>query len=268
MTLGIGVMSFDRPHYLSFALEALQANDLGGCDVWLFQDGWQCHLTGKQMGSPGGVAECLELFRSAFPGGYVVEQERNIGIALNRLILLDTLAERYEAFLLIEDEVIVAPHYVAVIRKLLADFAAETDIGFLCSPVGPTDGQNPNALYRVASANCAIATRRAWFAPVRERYEEFVEVWRQYPYVPHMSYWQIMLDRYGDRMLCSSDVALSWCANEVGRYAWTLGAPRTRSIGVKGVHRTPEIFNQRRMGEVILREYEGELTELWAKVAP
>jgi len=37
MTLGIGIMSFDRPDYLRGTLHGLMTNDLTDCDVWLFQ---------------------------------------------------------------------------------------------------------------------------------------------------------------------------------------------------------------------------------------
>lgn len=265
--LGIGVMAFDRPHYLSETLAALAANDLRGCDVWLFLDGAICPFTNEERAKQDDIDACAALFQSAFPRGRVVRQEYNAGIARHRLAVLETLAHWYGAFIQLEDDVVLAPRFIALARKLLAEHAADGDVGIIASPIAPPTSPDwqPNALYQKQAHVSAVMARREWFAPVLALYRQYCDLIAGYPYTPHEPYQDAVEALIGGGKPCSSDGALWWATEESGRLTWVMGAPRAKSIGVEGVHSRPSIYERLHMGDVVLRDYEGEMEMRWEK---
>jgi len=269
--IGIGIMSFDRPHYLGPMLQSLGANDLTDCEVWLFQDGRECHVTGRQMARQEDIAECVGLFEQAdLPLGRVVAHTHNLGIGLNRLALYNALMRNYDSFIQLEDDVVLAPGFVALMHKLLSDFADNEDVGLIRSSLRPCDDiEKTYCILRDATwwaAFGAFGTRSEWFASVLAQYERYCDVIRPYPYTPHEDYAGLVTKLIGPDTVPSSDGALIWATDTTRRYPWTIPMPRARSIGAHGVHCRPEIFERLRMHEVILRDYPNELAIEWQKV--
>lgn len=264
--LAIGVMAFDRPHYLAETLASLKANDLTNCDVWLFQDGANCHLRGNPKAKQEDLDKCAMLFADSFPDGWVIRHDDNIGIAQNRLALFEYLAD-YPAFIQLEDDVVVAPQFVSLARHLLGQFAEDIDVGFIGSGIvkNSRDWWQPNTIYRQVMAISAIFARKEWFAPVLKLYKEYCWTIKDYPYTPHEPYMEKVAWLIGKNLPASSDGALMWATQKTEHYSWVMGAPRARSVGVWGVHCRPEIYKRKGMGELVLREYDGELETAWHK---
>jgi len=265
MKLGIGIMSFDRPDYLRGALHGLMTNDLTDCDVWLYQDGAICHATGRAMAKQMDIEASVRAFEEYWPRKVVI-QKYNIGIALNRLALLEFLNREYPAFIQLEDDVVMARNCVRVMRHLLAQFANADDMGLIVSPLVAVAGRDPLQLYpRVPLCTTCFAARREWFTPVLSRFRQYCAVIGQRPYTPHEDYREEIEALIGSDQPCSSDGALRWASDGCGRLAWVMGAPRTRSIGVMGLHSRPEIYARHCLGDVVLRDYAGETGELWGR---
>ncbi len=265
MKLGIGIMSFDRPDYLREALHGLMTNDLTGCDVWLFQDGATCHVTGEARAEQADLDASVRAFEEC---GFerVVRHDHNISIALNRLSVLEQMSERYEGFIQLEDDVVMARNCVRVMRHLLAQFAGADDMGLIASPLAVSEEErDPNWLYPGPVISSCFATRREWFAPVLARYRQYCAVIGDRPYTPHEAYREEVGALIGTDLPCSSDGGLWWAAEGCGRCFWSMGAPRTRSIGVEGLHSRPEIYAKHCLGDVVLRDYVGETEEPWGR---
>ena len=264
MRLGIGVMAFDRVDYLRECLRALKQNDLTDCDIYLFQDGVRCHLTGTMRGNAAKINESMQMFRRFFPEGKVVYQNNNVGIALNRLRMLETLLDRYEGFVALEDDAVISPNFVAIARHLTDQFANDTDIGLIRSPLMPQTAP-PNEINLNSAHVGAMFTRRNWFQPLLGKYIAYCRMISAYPYTDQRE-WHRAVMMVFEKPITSSDAALEHAASEVHKHCWALGQPRARNIGKQGQHFRPEIFKRFRMGEVELKVYPDELTQPWAKV--
>jgi len=261
---GIGILSFNRPVYLRATLQGLKSNDLTDCDVWLFQDGAVCEFTGAVRANQADLDECVKAFKeSGFSN--VVRHEYNISIARNRLALLQCLSADYSIFMQLEDDVVMARHCVQIMRHLLEQFADKQDMGMIVSGLMDIADNDSLCLYREQLHISCFATRREWFAPVLVRFLQYCEAigGQEYPahnWIPEAK------ALIGSKLPPSSDGGLSWAATVSGRLVWTLGRPRTRGIGVMGMHFRPEIYERLKLGEVVLRDYEGETEVEWQRI--
>jgi hypothetical protein len=123
-TLPVCIISFDRPHYLEPTLLALRdsmrAAGMTG-PVLLFQDGAFNRHSGYDKTDPERIRRSVQVFRAIFPAGVVMGSAgENLGIARNiyraeRWVFDD---EGYDCGLFFEDDLVVSPGYMQVMRKL------------------------------------------------------------------------------------------------------------------------------------------------------
>lgn len=74
------LISYNRPTLLKRTLSALAAQSVRQWQITLCQDG---PIDARDSNEKSAIRECVEAFRSTFPGGEIIESPRNLGIGLN-----------------------------------------------------------------------------------------------------------------------------------------------------------------------------------------
>jgi hypothetical protein len=132
--LAIVIFSFDRPDYLEPVLASLLAQtDLDGTGIHMFQDGAVNAFSGVRRAADEDVEACAELFERMVPAGTLHRSEPNIGECF-----MKDRAERhvfrelgFDRALFLEDDLVLCPWYVEVIRALLARFEKQPRVGMV-----------------------------------------------------------------------------------------------------------------------------------------
>lgn len=175
----IAVISYNRPDLLERFLASLKQQTVAvdPARVTLFQD----------HGDPA-EADCVKVFRGAFPEGAVFQAEQNLGVALN----IDR-AERYvfetlgaEVAYFFEDDLILGPHYLEALGQL-ADFAlGEKRVSYVAA-YGSHRTQAAEQAER--SSELVLMDHKWGFALTRRQWERqkpviepYLEIIRQRPY--------------------------------------------------------------------------------------
>ena len=135
MKYPIGIVSFDRPHYLAEHLKSLSAQAgrvLSGREIHLFQDG---AATGQhRYANQDNIDECIRLFRKTFPRGFVHTSEENIGHIRNVLRMEEFFfagTAQWPAAMFFEDDLVVSRHYVSAMDRLIAHALEAGDVSYV-----------------------------------------------------------------------------------------------------------------------------------------
>lgn len=117
--MAVWVPCFNRPAYLASCLRSLAAEPeiaRGEIDVFLFADGGDSRQN-----------DCVDVAkRAGIPSLTIVRREAALGCGLNLIEAREQLYSLgYKQWLLVEDDVVVAPHYVRLMSRLW-DWAARS----------------------------------------------------------------------------------------------------------------------------------------------
>ena len=117
--IGVGIVSFNRPYYLRRLLKSLEAQTELDTDFHLLQDGAVNRFSAIRRANDFDIEACVKLFeRARLPAKQVHLQETNVGTAINQREGINWLAEHYERIMIIEDDVILSPHWFRLARVL------------------------------------------------------------------------------------------------------------------------------------------------------
>ena len=123
MKIGIGIISWNRPKYLKQLINSLENNNLKDCDFYLFQDGYTCKFTNKEVANPKNISDSIKVFHdSKLPNKNYHIRDKNVSIAINQFEAMNFLSLHYNKFIFLENDVIVSPNFIAVMKKLLNQF--------------------------------------------------------------------------------------------------------------------------------------------------
>lgn len=175
----IAVISYNRPDLLERFLTSLRQQTVAvdPARVALFQD----------HGDPA-EADCVAVFRAAFPEGEVFQADRNLGVALNidraERHVFETLGSEVAYFF--EDDLILGPHYLEALGQL-ADFALNED---RVSYVAAYGAHRTDAAEQAERASELVPMEHKWgFALTRRQWERqkpiidpYLDIIRQRPY--------------------------------------------------------------------------------------
>ncbi len=263
--LTIALLSFDRPDYLRRVVRSLVAQLIPGDEVFLFQDGGWNPFSGNRKALESAIDACVRVFSSPRRRLETVERRVfrspiNLGIAGNY-----RRAEQYvfealgrDAAVLLEDDLVLGPHYLEAIADLLAIGAEEPRIGYV-SAYGdlwaPLREQRKLAdqLIPMHENWGAALTRASWLAqrPVRERYWELVKEvdYSQRDYEAIFALYQGM----GYRCRVASQDASRWVAClAAGMARLTTATCHAQYIGAVGEHAREHLFERWRLGRAKL----------------
>ncbi|MEW6632393.1 MAG: hypothetical protein AB1440_16115 [Pseudomonadota bacterium] len=246
----IAILSFDRPDYLRRVLYSLRPQ-IGEQDrVVLFQDGGWNRWSERGKGSAELIARCISLFRKSVPWGEVVESPENLGIALNyeraERHMFESLAAERALFL--EDDLVLSPNYLRVIRQLLDIADQDRRIAYVAAygdlwASRQSQRRRAHDLIPMHENWGAALTRQAWLAerPFRKRYLELVGDC-DYSRRDHETIKAFYAERGWDNAITSQDAARWIACAERGAVRVTTFACHARYIGKRGEHSTPRLF--------------------------
>lgn len=163
MKWGVGIISFDRPIYLNKLLKSMALNDLEGWDVHLFQDGEVNKFSGRQTTVKGMTEKCIKIYQKSGLGT-VHRRGVNVGNAINQFEAIEFMADNYDKFLIIEDDVIISKYYFKLLKlldKYIEDNVFSGNLGFkrLCD--------RSNIIYnlnRLVKSNDKVGSSVHWWA--------------------------------------------------------------------------------------------------------
>lgn len=252
--LAVGIFAWQRPEYLTRCLDSLAANDLTGVDVHLFQDGAVCAYTDIQRGDPGNVKESLRLFEKAeFPRKELHLQSKNVGLAAQRLFMMPYLARRYRWFMSMDDDAVLSPHAIHLLKVLLLQFEEDDSIGCvfpgfrpLCIP--ERAHEHESSVYVADNVGHWWATAywgRKWVKYQEATYLRYCDFVLPYPYIEHYHYKAEVMawaEALGTKVEASSDTALLRTMQVNKQLQAQPVLNRATGIGERGIHSTPELF--------------------------
>ncbi len=271
---GIGITTCGRPSTFFQCLATLAANDLSDVDVHVYQDGTICHMTGEARADLRKNEESHAIFlASAMPHKYWYQHELNIGYYLNRFGMLDFLAENYDAFLAIEDDVIVSTHMVTVIRQLVKQFGNDPRVGLispsqrmLCRPEEREDNWDAVVLNEGATTRlCVEAMMAETWRAIKPNYAAYGKIIGGVPYHDvgisknrgAVAAWARGLG--SDVIEVSGDSGLYRAIRLLGKLRMFLVVNRATNIGDYGINCTPDILRKLGDGHQPIYESEQEL---------
>ncbi|GEM_PF-1201158 len=124
--LGLAVLAYARPEQLQRCLDAVSEH--WDASVRLYIDG----PSREQPDSSQAVQACRELgeaYRQRIPGLQILAQAQNLGLRQHVEQSLDDMAERYDAFLVLEDDCVARPEFFQYCVELLERYQNHPDIG-------------------------------------------------------------------------------------------------------------------------------------------
>jgi len=291
--LPVAIMSFDRPDYLEAVLQSVVRQTYSGpreLKYFLFQDGVVGRTDGKSYGQSTAVDECVKVFKAYFPQSEVHSAVYNLGVAAN----FDR-AERYSfeymkasAAIFLEDDMILQPHYLSLISRML-DMAEEYQYIGMVSAYGASNDISLEDQCRLKGELCLMNEHNWAFAITRACWEkrdlivkEYLQIMDDIEYRDRKSVHpeiEAMLRRYGrggKGYLSSQDSIKNMACEVLGFHRVSTFTNNARYIGRKGLHMTTERFFQRGYHRTVLFPEdhgpfrvpsESELIALRAKVA-
>ena len=255
----IAVISFNRPHYLRAVLHSLRTQISERDEIVLFQDGAVNIWSGRVKATSETIQWCIDIFQEIIPWGTVAASEDNIGIALNyeraENYMFKALGRPYAVFL--EDDLVLSPHYLAVIRSLLDIARLDYRVAYV-SAYGnmwaslEEQKQRRKELQHMHENWGFAMTREAWLQerPFRKQY---LALLNGRDYLERDS--SRILDFYerrGWKTLSSQDAA-RWIASlELGKVRITTFACHARYIGEYGQHSNPDAYYRSKFDQTVM----------------
>lgn len=130
MKLGIALISFDRPYYFIQLIKSLEEQvACGDLDFHLFQDGAVNQFSHILKTNPELLEECIDVFDNSRLENKIKHiSKMNLGNAINQFQALEYMSDNYDYFLVIEDDVILSPFYIRLIRIMIDQFLVKNDV--------------------------------------------------------------------------------------------------------------------------------------------
>ena len=123
MKIGVGIISWNRAQYLKQLVDSLENNNLSDCDFHLFQDGSRCKFTGNIVANPKDISNSIKVFYdSKLPNKKYHIREKNVSVAINQFEAMNFLSLHYDKFIFLENDVVVSPNFIVVMKKVLDQF--------------------------------------------------------------------------------------------------------------------------------------------------
>jgi len=252
VTIGVGIIAFNRPQYLRRLLASLEAQtDLRGCEFHLFLDGAVNPVSGNRYAEQKDIDACERLFeRAHLPSRTVHRQAHNVNIGIASLEATDTLASTYEHIMQLEDDVVLSPDWFRLARGLYNEMATRPDIysfspGFRRTGTTADDAANLGRItYGWHHMWCESFTADSW-ARIRPEYMEY------HAYIAEPDYLERpdgvvreFFDGLGmpAALACSQDGGREMAIRRNGMRRALCAVNRALGIGQYGIHFTPGLF--------------------------
>lgn len=251
--IGIGVVAFDRPAYLRQCLESIYNQKDDNLEVYVFLDGVINKFSKRTVTTPEMVGKSKQVVkRFRFN---VKERRENVGVAINQFEAIEFLANKYDNFIIVEDDVVLSPHYTNLIRKLYSQMTEDVfsvSLGFkhLCKPM-----EVKKHLKDVVVTNKTVGSSLHWWAEgyksenwfkVRDYFLEYYEHVKNVDYkLRKHNEIREMYRSYGfDIPQTSQDGGRDFALYRAGMVRLNTVVARAKYIGKFGLHFTPRLFTK------------------------
>ena len=253
-TIGIGIISFNRPAYLRQTLASLeQQTHLHGLDFHLFQDGAKNRFSHRPYADPVDILAAAEAFAEAsLPNKTVFMQKHNVGTAINQFDAIEHLAANYKYVIILEDDVVLSPHYLRLARVMFDQVKDREDVfsvslGFKRECPEDAIEQNLDKVKfgRPHFWDMLLVSDR--WERARPHYMEYYELVNDidYRHRNQIAIWTLFGNKGWPHMATSQDSGRDMACHAAGMKRCGTIVNRGISIGQEGVHWTPAAFEKK-----------------------
>jgi hypothetical protein len=256
-SFSVAVFSFNRPEYLKEVLESLERNrDIADADCFLFQDGAINRYSGRVTAREAEIEECIRLWEKAsFPRKQLIRREGNVGMASNFLwaaeLLFDELS--YEEVLFFEDDLMISPAYIHLLRILLKQLKNDQAVGVvMCHGGRPRDISKEERRLKMREIRPGMDHLWGW-AMWRDRWQRIKPTFLDYfkhvrekdpNKVNSKGIVEFFASQGFDLRSASQDTGLYYAMLKNGYGAINTVLPRGKYIGAKGWHMMPARYDE------------------------
>lgn len=158
-TAPVLLFTYNRPSHTRQTLEALMNNEL--CDeteLFIFSDGYKDNSDKKE------VLKVRKLIHSigGFKKIHIKENQHNIGLARNIIDGVTGIINEYGRVIVLEDDLITAPHFLTFMNEALDKFEDEEKIGHIQGFCFPIKGLPESFLIKWTGSWGWATWKRAW----------------------------------------------------------------------------------------------------------
>jgi len=268
--IGIGIVSFDRPQYLTQLLASLEVQvDMPTVEWHLFQDGAINKFSGREVGDRERVQEAIKAYLNArLPGEKFAHiRAANVGVGINQFEAYELMCRGYEQIVILEDDVVLSPYWARLLPILFAELENRPDVfGFT------TGFRRWCKREEVEQWLPQVATGRPhwWmigFVPARwerikphfMRYYDLIKE-SDYGQLPHSKVTALFRAVGWDSQASSQDGGKDMAIMLAGMHRVRLTVNRGVSIGREGVHFNPRLFERMDLGDQEPYAFESDRT--------
>jgi len=254
--IGVGIISFDRPHYLAQLLHSLAGQfEPPEMDFHLWQDGAVNRYSGRQVGDQGRIDEAVRLFaRSGVPGFKMAHtRAENVGVGINQFEAYEWMCQYYGRIVMVEDDVILSPFWSRLLPVLFDELAHHPDTFGFTTGFRRWCGKDEleRWLGQVAPGRphwwMIGFTPQRW-ARIRPYFLRYYDLIRECDYgqLPHGKVVALFEEVGHAHQASSQDGGKDMALHCAGMHRVRTTVNRGVSIGREGVHFNPRLFE--RMG--------------------
>lgn len=252
--IGVGIVSFDRPHYLAQLLQSLEAQvDAPLVDWHLFQDGAVNRFSGRVVGDDDKIQEATHAFFDAPLRGLKVAhlRESNAGVGINQFEAYKFMCRHYQHIVMLEDDVVLSPYWARLLPVLFEGLAVHPDaFGFTtgfrrwCEPDDIEAHLGQVAPGRPHWWMIGFTPER--WARIRGHYLRYYELIRECDYgeIPHGEIVALFEEVGHAHHASSQDGGKDMAVELAGMHRVRTTVNRGISIGREGVHFSPQLFER------------------------
>lgn len=249
--LGVGIISFDRPEYLLSLLKSLEGQTyLEEIDFHLFQDGVVNKFSGRVCANAADVAVCVDVFAEAkLPTAFFHVRDWNAGIGIHQFEAVERLVAEYDHVLMLEDDVVLSPHYLRLVRVLFEQLADREDVFGFCLGFKKLCAKHKvEENLGLVFETCGHFWAEAFWADRWERMRpHFMEFYRlvqgvDYVYRPHEEIQALFRRKGWPSPASSQDAAKDMAISSAGMVRVRTVVNRAISVGERGMNFSPAAF--------------------------
>lgn len=249
--LALCLLAFDRPGYFRQVVDSVRRQpDLAGTRVYCFLDGVVNPWSGARRGLSRQVGRCASIFRRAFPEGELHASPINLGVALNydRAERHMFVRRRHDYALFLEDDFVLAPHYLQTIHAMVQAFGRHPRIGAFSAFGDHGASLRDQRAHRRAIKHMghmwAFCTSRARWLERRSHLAAYLRYMRGVDFRLRSDEWiWTLYRRWGARGVATGqDGAMRIAMLKAGQIPISTYTNNGRYIGRRGLHFSPSIF--------------------------
>lgn len=128
--LGIALISFYRHWYFRKLIKSLENQTyVENTDFHLFNEGSRNWKNNKLRAEQADIDESVSVFeKSKLPNKNYHISDKQYGVAIHQFKACEYMADKYDYVLVIEDDVILSPHYLQLVRAMIDQFMDNPEV--------------------------------------------------------------------------------------------------------------------------------------------